>query len=100
MSTPVRASDRDLRTLARVVSEDRTDLPDGEGVPPSLLADLMGQIRCDILSLDGSRPRAADALVQPGNPVLQRRGRIRGHGRGDLGALLGLPGLQLRCPYP
>jgi DNA-binding CsgD family transcriptional regulator len=57
MSTPVRASDRDLRALARIVSEDRADLPDGEGLPPSLLADLMGQIRCDVLSLDGWDPR-------------------------------------------
>ena len=56
MSTPVRASDYDLRALAAIVSEDRPDLPDGEGVPPSLLADLMGQIRCDILSLDGWDP--------------------------------------------
>jgi DNA-binding CsgD family transcriptional regulator len=53
MSTPVRASDQDLRTLARIVSEDRLDLPDGEGLPPSLLADLMSQIRCDAMSLDG-----------------------------------------------
>jgi len=53
MTTPVRASDRDLRALAAVVSQDRPDLPDGEGLPPSLLADLMGQIRCDALSLDG-----------------------------------------------
>jgi hypothetical protein len=53
MSTPVRASDRDLRALAAIVSQDRTDLPDGEGLPPSLLADLMGQIRCDALGLDG-----------------------------------------------
>jgi DNA-binding CsgD family transcriptional regulator len=53
MSTPIRASDRDLRALAAIVSEDRPDMPDGEGLPPSLLADLMGQIRCDALSLDG-----------------------------------------------
>jgi DNA-binding CsgD family transcriptional regulator len=53
MSTPVRASDRDLRALAAIVSEDRPDLPDGKGLPPSLLADLMGQVRCDALSLDG-----------------------------------------------
>jgi DNA-binding CsgD family transcriptional regulator len=53
MSTPVRASDRDLRALAAIVSEDRADLPEGEGLPPSLLADLMGQIRCDALSFDG-----------------------------------------------
>ena len=52
MSTPVRASDRDLRALAAIVSEDRPDQPDGEGLPLSLLADLMGQIRCDLLSLD------------------------------------------------
>jgi DNA-binding CsgD family transcriptional regulator len=52
MTTPIRASDRDLRALAAIVSEDRPDLPDGEGLPPSLLADLMGQIRCDSLSLD------------------------------------------------
>jgi DNA-binding CsgD family transcriptional regulator len=56
MSAPVRASDRDLRALAAIVSEDRPDLPDGEGVPPSLLADLMAQIRCDVLSLDGTDP--------------------------------------------
>jgi DNA-binding CsgD family transcriptional regulator len=56
MSTPLRASDHDLRALAAIVSEDRADLPDGEGVPPSLLADLMGQIRCDDLSLDGWDP--------------------------------------------
>jgi DNA-binding CsgD family transcriptional regulator len=56
MNTPVRASDRDLRALAAIVSEDRPDLPDGEGVPPSLLADLMAQIHCDGLSLDGWDP--------------------------------------------
>jgi DNA-binding CsgD family transcriptional regulator len=52
MSTPISASDRDLRALAAIVSQDRPDLPDGEGVPPSLLADLMGQIRCDEISLE------------------------------------------------
>jgi DNA-binding CsgD family transcriptional regulator len=52
MSTPVRASDRDLRALAAIVSQDRPDLPDGEGLPPSLLADLTDQIRCDEISLE------------------------------------------------
>jgi DNA-binding CsgD family transcriptional regulator len=52
MSTPIRASDRDLRALAASVSQDRADLPDGEGLPPSLLADLMGKIRCDEISLE------------------------------------------------
>ena len=55
---PVTASERDLRALAAIVSEDRPDLPDGEGLPPSLLADLIDQIRCDqvvFLGFDGSR---------------------------------------------
>ena len=53
MTTPVRVSDRDLRALAALVSEDRPDLPDGEGLPPSLLADLKDQIRCDAMSFEG-----------------------------------------------
>ena len=52
MSTPVRASDRDLRALAAIVIQDRPDLPDGKGLPPSLLADLMGQVRCDAISVE------------------------------------------------
>jgi DNA-binding CsgD family transcriptional regulator len=52
MSTPIRASDQDLRALAAIVSQDRADLPDGEGLPPSLLADLMSQIRCDAIWLE------------------------------------------------
>src|SRR5215510_13172289 len=52
MTTPVRASDQDLRALAAIVSQDRPDLPDGEGLPSSLLADLMAQIRCDVAGLD------------------------------------------------
>ena len=52
MSSPVRASDRDLRALAGIVNENRPDLPDGEGLPLSLLADLTGQIRCDEISLE------------------------------------------------
>ena len=38
----------------------RPDLPDGEGLPPSLLADLMSQVRCDAISLErfDSGPRA------------------------------------------
>jgi DNA-binding CsgD family transcriptional regulator len=52
MSTPIRASGQDLRALASIVSQDRADLPDGEGLPPSLLADLMSHIRCDEISLE------------------------------------------------
>ena len=52
MVAPVLASERDLHALAAIVSEDRPDLPDGEGLSPSLLADLMGQIRCDGITLE------------------------------------------------
>ena len=52
MNTPVRASDQDLRALAAIVSQDRPDLPDEEGLPPSLMADLKDQIRCDGISLE------------------------------------------------
>jgi DNA-binding CsgD family transcriptional regulator len=51
VSTPIRASDRDLRALAAIVSQDRADLPDGEGLPPSLFADLKDQICCDEICL-------------------------------------------------
>jgi hypothetical protein len=54
MTTPIRANDRDLRALAAIVSENRTDLPDGEGLPLSLLADLMSHIRCDRLAFLGT----------------------------------------------
>jgi DNA-binding CsgD family transcriptional regulator len=53
MTAPVTVRERDLRDLAEIVSEDRTDLPEGEGLPPSLLADLMGQIRCDVIAFQG-----------------------------------------------
>ena len=70
MSTPIRANERDLRALAAIVSEDRPDLPDGEGLPPSLLADLMGQIRCDGISLEYfDSERRASRFLQ-GSPGL------------------------------
>ena len=53
MSTSVRAGEQDLRALAAIVSQDRPDLPVGEGLlPPSLLSDLIGQIRCDGVSVE------------------------------------------------
>jgi DNA-binding CsgD family transcriptional regulator len=51
MRAPVTASEADLRSLARIVSEDRADLPEA-GLPESLLADLMGQIRCDVAAFE------------------------------------------------
>ncbi len=53
MTSPLAASDADLRALAAIVSQDRPDLPTGQGLlPPSLVADLIGQIRCDGISLE------------------------------------------------
>ena len=57
MTAPVTASERDLRTLAGIISDHRADLP-AEGLPLSLLADLKDQIRCDkvqVAGLDSSR---------------------------------------------
>jgi len=53
MTSPMTASETDLRALAAIVSQDRPDLPAGEGLlPPSLVADLVGQIRCDAISVE------------------------------------------------
>ena len=53
MVAPVTVSEKDLHTLLGIVSDDRTDLPAEGGLPFSLLADLMGQIRCDGVDLLG-----------------------------------------------
>ena len=53
MTAPVVASGRDLRALAGIVSEARADLPADGGLPESLLADLMSQIRCDAVVFNG-----------------------------------------------
>jgi DNA-binding CsgD family transcriptional regulator len=48
----VRASEQDVRALAAIVSQDRSDVPGQDGLPPSLLADLMAQIPCEAISLE------------------------------------------------
>jgi DNA-binding CsgD family transcriptional regulator len=53
MTAPATASERDLRTLAGITTQDRPDLPAGEGLPPSLLDDLMGLIPSDLLTVLG-----------------------------------------------
>jgi len=53
MTAPVVPSERDLSALAGLISEDRADVPAAEGLPPSLLADLMDQIRCDVIAFGG-----------------------------------------------
>jgi DNA-binding CsgD family transcriptional regulator len=52
MVAPVTVSERDLRDLLGIVSDVRADLP-LEGLPPSLLSDLMAQIRCDVIAFGG-----------------------------------------------
>ena len=52
MSISATASEPDLRTLAGIVSDHRADLPP-DGLPLSLLAELRGQIRCDLISFEG-----------------------------------------------
>jgi hypothetical protein len=53
MVAPVTVSEKDLRTLLGMVSDARADLPEEGGLPLSLLADLMSQIRCDAVSFEG-----------------------------------------------
>jgi DNA-binding CsgD family transcriptional regulator len=58
---PVTVSEKDLRTLLGMFSEDRTDLPEA-GLPLSLLSDLMVQIRCDMLTFSGQDTRRQEFL--------------------------------------
>jgi len=53
MKGPVTAGARDLRTLAGIVSDDRGE-PPAEGLAPSLLGDLLGLIRCDLVVFCGT----------------------------------------------
>jgi DNA-binding CsgD family transcriptional regulator len=52
MATRMMPSDRDVRTLARIVTQERHDLPEA-GLPFSLLSDLAAQISCDYLLFQG-----------------------------------------------
>ena len=69
MSIPARASERDLRALAAIVTQDRGDRTAAEGLPPSLLADLMGQIHCDGLLLQGFDSRRQVNWFKQGIPA-------------------------------
>ena len=53
MKGPVAASGRDLRALARIVTDDRGELP-AEGLAPSLLSDLVQLIGCDFVVFGGT----------------------------------------------
>jgi DNA-binding CsgD family transcriptional regulator len=64
MRAPVAASERDLRALAGIVSDHRPDLSPEGGLAPSLLADLMGQIRCDAVSFLGFDSRRKQVWLE------------------------------------
>jgi DNA-binding CsgD family transcriptional regulator len=68
MTSPVTASEQDLRTLAGIASDDRTDLPP-EGLPPSLLTELMDLIRCDQLSFFGMDSNRQETSFMQAIPV-------------------------------
>ena len=73
--SPETASERDLRTLAGVVTDERADVP-AEGLPPSLLTELKDLIRCDQVSffrMDSSRQEFSymqEIPVIPGDQAL------------------------------
>jgi hypothetical protein len=52
MTAPLVAGERDLRTLAGIVSDYRADLP-AQGLPWSLLGELKEQICCDEIAFEG-----------------------------------------------
>jgi len=49
MRSPVTASERTCAPWPGIVTDERADVP-AEGLPPSLLTELRGLIRCDQLS--------------------------------------------------
>ena len=52
MTAPLTASEQDLRTLAGMVADERSDLP-AQGLPFSLLSELKTQIPCDFMLCHG-----------------------------------------------
>jgi len=68
MSTPVTVSETDLRTLLGIVGDDRSDLPEA-GLPPSLLSDLMVQVRCEALTFSGQDTRRLEFVFAQSVPA-------------------------------
>ena len=77
MRSPVTASERDLRTLVGIVTDERAEVP-AEGLPPSLLTELTDLIRCDQLSffgMDSKRQETSfmqEIPVTPGDEALEK----------------------------
>jgi DNA-binding CsgD family transcriptional regulator len=79
MTAPVTVSERDLSILTGIVSDDRPDLPAGDGLPPSLLADLTDQIRCDAVSFSGFDSTRERLWFRQDNPALPFLGSAAWH---------------------
>jgi DNA-binding CsgD family transcriptional regulator len=68
MTSPVTVSERDLCTLLQIFRDDRSDLPE-TGLPPSLLSDLMVQVRCDFLTFSGQDTRRLEFMFAQDVPA-------------------------------
>jgi DNA-binding CsgD family transcriptional regulator len=76
MTAPMTASERDLRALADMISANRPDVPAQGGLPPSLLGELIRQIRGDVIAFagfDSERQETWSAQFMPdgGRAVLE-----------------------------
>lgn len=77
MSTPVRASDPNLRALAGIVSEDRPDLPDGGGCRrPCWLTRWARCAATPCRSRDSTRLPGRRAVPPPGPPAHPRQNEL------------------------
>ena len=99
MKAPVTPSERDLRTLAGIVSDYRADVP-AQGLPVSLLSDLMSQIRCDAISFEGFDSDAAGDVVRRRRSPLTTAPGMSVFAPGALEALLGVRAVQLSQTAP
>jgi len=64
----VTVSETDLRTLLGIAGDDRSDLPEA-GLPPSLLSDLMVQVRCEALTFSGQDTRRLEFVFAQSVPA-------------------------------
>ena len=68
MAAPVTVSEQDLHTLLEIFSVDRDDSP-AAPLPPSLLNDLMGQVRCDCVTFVGLDSAQSETWAVQGQPT-------------------------------
>jgi DNA-binding CsgD family transcriptional regulator len=81
MTAPLAPSERDVRALAGIVSAYRADVP-AQGLPMSLLSDLMSQIRCDAIlfeGLDSDRQETWSAQTIPADDNAADDGLAQAH---------------------